>query len=205
MNRLRPADEDRLLAIARGSLAHGLRHGCALDAEPALEAAALGAPGASFVTLRRADATLRGCIGTLEAVRPLARDVAENAYAAAFRDPRFAPLVVAELPDLTLSISILGPYEPIAAGSAEELAARLRPGCDGLVLQQGERRATFLPEVWHSLADPHEFVRALERKAGITSWRTPVEALRYGTTMMGGPAVGAARSGRASEAPSPPR
>ncbi|MEN8160666.1 MAG: AmmeMemoRadiSam system protein A [Myxococcota bacterium] len=187
MSALSPADEMRLLAIAHDSLAHGLRHGRALVVEPAAESEALRAHGASFVSLHRADATLRGCIGSLEAIRPIARDVAENAFGAAFRDPRFAPVASEEVEELHLSISVLGPYEPLAVDSPDVLARELRPGRDGLVLQQGARRATFLPAVWQSLADPLAFVHALEHKAGITSWRTPVEVWRYETLTIEGP------------------
>jgi len=181
MSPLSEVDEARLLAIARGSVAHGLRAGCPLAVDPADESEALAAPGACFVTLRRADGTLRGCIGSIEPSRPLARDVAENAYAAAFRDPRFATVRAGEVYGLSLSISILGPFEPVEARSEDELVARLRPGIDGLVLRQGQRRATFLPAVWEQLPEPRAFVRALEEKAGITSWLPPVEAFRYET------------------------
>jgi AmmeMemoRadiSam system protein A len=180
------AEEHRLLAIARASLAHGLREGRALALDPAAEPSALRAAGASFVTLRTREARLRGCVGSLEPVRPLAEDVAENAFAAAFRDPRFPPVSVHEADALEVSISILGAPEPIHAASAEELAAQLRRGTDGLILCQGRRRATFLPEVWEALPEPREFVRALERKAGITSWQATVEAFRYATTTLGG-------------------
>lgn len=187
MNPLSSADEARLLAIAHESLRHGLEHDAALAVALTQESEALREPGASFVSLHRADATLRGCIGSLEAVRPIAQDVAENAFAAAFRDPRFPPVGSEELGALHLSISVLGPHVPIEAESPEALAHQLRPGHDGLVLQQGPRRATFLPAVWRSLADPLAFVHALEQKAGITSWRTPVEVWRYETTTIEGP------------------
>jgi len=180
------ADEARLLAIAHGSVVHGLRRQRALALDAGVESTALRALGASFVTLRTPDAALRGCVGTLEAVRALAEDVAENAFRAAFHDPRFAPIARDEVESLELSISILGEPERIAVASAEELAARLRSGLDGLILRQGARRATFLPEVWGAIPEPSEFVRALERKAGIASWSAPVEAFRYETTTVGG-------------------
>jgi AmmeMemoRadiSam system protein A len=183
---LAAAEESRLLAIARASLAHGLREGRALALDPDAEPSALRAPGASFVTLRTREARLRGCVGSLEKVRALAEDVAENAFRAGFRDPRFPPVSVHEVETLELSISILGEPEPIHAASAEELAAQLRRGIDGLILRQGPRRATFLPEVWESIPEAREFVRALERKTGIASWQAGVEAFRYGTTTLGG-------------------
>ena len=186
MSPLAPAEAARLLAIAHGSLAEGLRAQRALEIDLAGEPLALREPGATFVTLRTPDAALRGCVGSLEALRPLAEDVAENAYRAAFHDPRFEPVTEDEASRLEVSVSILGVPERLAVSSATELAARLRPGQDGLILRQGARRATFLPEVWTSLPDPREFVRALERKAGIASWTPPVEALRYATTTLGG-------------------
>lgn len=186
MTLLAAAGEIRLLAIARASLAHGLRAGCALALDPDAEPSALRAPGASFVTLRTREARLRGCVGSLEPVRSLAADVAENAFRAAFRDPRFPPVAVHEVDALEVSISILGEPEAILAASADELAAQLRHGIDGLILRQGPRRATFLPEVWESVPEPREFVRALERKAGIASGSAPVEAFRYATTTIGG-------------------
>jgi AmmeMemoRadiSam system protein A len=149
------------------------------------ESLALRAPGASFVTLRTAAAELRGCVGSLEAERALAADVAENAFRAAFRDPRFSPVAREELDALELSIAILGAPERIPAASAEELAGALAIGRDGLILRQGKRGATFLPEVWETLPEPREFVRALERKAGIESWSAPVEAFRYATLTLG--------------------
>jgi AmmeMemoRadiSam system protein A len=186
VNALAAADEARLLEIARASVAHGLRRGHALPLDAAVEAPALREPGASFVTLRTARAELRGCVGSLEAERALAADVAENAFRAAFRDPRFAPVARDELEALELSIAILGLPERIEVASAEALAAALVGGRDGVILRQGKRRATFLPEVWASLPDPHEFVRALERKAGIASWGAGVEAFRYAVRTLGG-------------------
>lgn len=186
MTALAPAEEARLLEIARASLAHGLREGSALALDAGEEPPALRALGASFVTLRTAEAALRGCVGTLEPVHALARDVAENAFRAAFHDPRFAPLAAPELAGLELSISILGAAERIHAASREELAAQLESGRDGLILLQAGRRATFLPEVWESIPEAREFVRELERKAGIASWDVPIEAFRYATTTIGG-------------------
>jgi AmmeMemoRadiSam system protein A len=181
------ADAARLLEIARASLAHGLAHDCALPLDPAAESPALRAPGASFVTLRTAEQALRGCIGTLEPTHPLALDVAENAYRAGFRDPRFEPLRAAEAARVALHVSLLHAPERLTARSEAELIAQLRPGRDGLVLRLGARRATFLPEVWHELPSPAEFVRALQRKAGIPpgSWSEELEALRYTATAIG--------------------
>jgi len=186
MSGLAPGEAARLLAIARASLAHGLRVQRALEIDLAAEPVALRVPGASFVTLRTPDAVLRGCVGSLEWLRALAVDVAENAFRAAFEDPRFEPVRACEADQLELSVSILGAPERLEASSAETLAMQLRPGRDGLILRQGTQRATFLPDVWASFPEAREFVRALERKAGIASWGASVEVFRYATTTFGG-------------------
>lgn len=127
-------------------------------------AATLRRLGASFVTLER-DGALRGCIGTLEPIRPLYRDVARNAQRAT-ADPRLPRVTAREWPQLRVSVSVLGISEPLPAASLEELLARLRPKVDGLTLAEGERRSTFLPTVWHKLPRPEDFVAALLRKGG---------------------------------------
>ena len=167
---------DVLLALARGAIAGRL--GVSTDAAPAH--AALAAHGATFVTLRL-EGELRGCIGTLEAHRPLGDDVRANAVAAAFRDPRFAPLPVHELAAVAIEVSVLSPSEPIDARSERDALARLRPGVDGVVLARGSRRATFLPQVWDELRDPRDFLAALKHKAGLPPdfWDAQVTLARY--------------------------
>lgn len=126
----------------------------------------LSEPGACFVTLVR-DGTLRGCVGSLEVRRPLVDDVEANACAAAFEDRRFPPLGRDELAATRVEVSVLGPLTEVHASCEEELARQLVPGEDGLVLVVGDRRATFLPQVWTSLGTPHAFVEHLRRKAGL--------------------------------------
>ena len=171
-----------LLKVAADSIAHGLTRGRALEVTPADFPAELQAPRASFVTLTLDDA-LRGCIGTLDARRPLARDVADNAYAAAFRDPRFAPLRPSEWERLHIHISVLSPPEPLNFSSEDELLAQLMPGIDGLILEEGVHHGTFLPSVWESLPDPRDFVIHLKRKAGLAPdyWSPTLRAKRYTT------------------------
>lgn len=155
-----------MLAVARESLESGLRDG---------HGAIVSVPGfppklresrACFVTLER-EGKLRGCIGSLEAFRPLIVDVADRAYAAGFGDPRFEPLRREELEDLTIKISVLSPLEPFPVDDEDDLVARVRPGVDGLVVQEGARRGTLLPSVWESLSDPRTFVRHVKLKAGL--------------------------------------
>lgn len=173
-----------LLVVARASVEYGFRDGgthAPLPVDPARHPAPLRRTASSFVTLRHRDGALRGCIGELEARRSLVESVAANASSAAFRDPRFEPIAEGELRDLETHISVLGPLEPLEFRSVEELTATLRPRVDGLVLDDGQRRATFLPAVWASLPDPAQFVSELERKAGFAAGRWPgaVRASRY--------------------------
>jgi len=169
-----------LLATARASLAHGVEHGRALPVDAADYPPALQALGASFVTLRIAG-DLRGCIGSCEAVRPLIEDVSHNAYAAGFMDPRFPSLGQHELAGLHIHISILGPLEPLACASAEELLSRVRPGVDGLLLEEGRHRGTLLPAVWEALPEPVDFLRHLRLKAGLPAkyWSPGLRVFRY--------------------------
>lgn len=140
----------------------------------------LGAPAATFVTLTL-DGRLRGCIGSLEARRSLREDLADNARAAAFGDPRFPALTSEELEDLEVEVSVLSAPEPIECRSEAELLEILRPGIDGVVLECGARRSTFLPQVWESLPDPVNFLGALKKKAGLALkyWDDEIRFSRY--------------------------
>jgi len=136
--------------------------------------------GASFVTLTRRGA-LRGCIGTLSAYRPLGEDVAENAQAAAFRDPRFPPLLAGEFADTRVEVSVLGAATPLPVTDEAEACAKLRPGIDGVILEHHGRRATFLPQVWEQLPDPALFLAQLKLKAGLPAdfWAADLHVQRY--------------------------
>ena len=171
-----------LLNLARESIVHGLKTGKPLKINLDEYAPELTVPRATFVTLERRQ-QLRGCIGMLEAVRPLAEDVAENAFAAAFCDRRFLPLADDELADLELHISILSPAEEMTFGSESELIAQLRPNIDGLIIKEGGHRATFLPSVWESLSVPKQFLQQLKLKAGLPAsyWSDTFRAYRYTT------------------------
>jgi len=168
-----------VLLVARSAIAARL----GLSAPEPANHATLRQRCATFVTLRHAG-ELRGCIGSVQAFRPLAEDVRANAIAAAFHDPRFAPLAAAELAATTIEVSLLSASERIEAAHEEELLARVRPGVDGLILEWGRRRATLLPQVWEQLADPHEFLAALKRKAGLSEdfWSAAVSVSRYEVT-----------------------
>jgi uncharacterized protein len=178
-----PLDLRRILiGVAFTSIRHGLDHGRPLEVRSADYGEALQAQRATFVTLNR-QGELRGCIGHLEPQQSLVADVAENAFAAAFRDPRFPPLELPELEGLELHISILSPAEPLTFTSEESLLQQLRPGVDGLILQDGYRRGTFLPSVWEQLPEPRDFLEHLKLKAGLPRghWSSRLQVARYET------------------------
>lgn len=168
-----------VLTLARSAIAEELGLG-KLDT---VSHASLEHPSATFVTLRQG-IQLRGCVGSVRRKRALHDDVRLNAVAAAFRDPRFAPLDACELPHISLEVSLLSPEERIAVTSEQELIARLRPGIDGLMLEYGYHRATLLPQVWQQLQDPGEFLAALKLKAGLRGdfWSPAMIVNRYEAT-----------------------
>jgi hypothetical protein len=184
---LDPDARRRLIATAWRSIRHGLDRGAPWRPDPDDFPPALRAPGAAFVTLHRAGA-LRGCIGHLAACQPLVMDVADNAYAAAFRDPRFERLEPWELTGLELDCSVLTPAQPMTFADEADLLRQLRPGIDGLILEDGAARGTFLPSVWESLPAPAQFLAELKRKAGLPRrhWSPTLTVARYHTESFGG-------------------
>lgn len=195
------ADAAALLSVAAAAIAHGLDRGEPPPLRLADYPDELQRPGASFVTLTRGH-ELRGCIGSLEPHRALAQDLSANAYAAAFRDPRFPPLAETELAWLDLEIAVLNPLEALPCSSARELTTQLRPLVDGLVLEAGAgRRATFLPKVWEALPEPEDFLRELWRKAGLAPgyWSGSLRFSRYTTRVIQG-TYADARAGAAQRA-----
>lgn len=165
-----------LTKLARGAIAREL----GLPAPAYAAAPFLDEPGASFVTLHKGGA-LRGCIGSLRAQRPLGEDVAHNARAAAFADPRFAPLARSEFDAIRIEVSLLTEPVPLEAPGERELLALLRPHVDGVVLEFGEQRSTFLPQVWQTLPDARRFLAQLKRKAGLPAdfWSERMRIWRY--------------------------
>jgi AmmeMemoRadiSam system protein A len=166
---------ERLIAIARDAIGSEGEFQC-----PRWEEAWLREIAASFVTLKL-HGDLRGCIGTVDAHRPLGDDVALNARAAAYRDPRFAPVSRLERDDLQIEVSVLSPRERIAVASEADAISKLRPGVDGVYLEYEHARSTFLPQVWESVPDPVDFLAELRRKAGLPArfWHPAMKLSRY--------------------------
>ncbi|TNF79395.1 MAG: AmmeMemoRadiSam system protein A [Gammaproteobacteria bacterium] len=170
-----------LLGVARDSITCAVRSGRPSPIQPHGMPESLSRHRACFVTLYQTGLHLRGCIGSLEAARPLIEEVAETACSAALHDPRFHPVREEELHALSIEISVLSPLTAIDAHSEQRLIDNLQPGIDGLVLDFGDRRATFLPKLWEQLPEPIDFVEALKQKAGLPAdfWSDDVRAYRY--------------------------
>lgn len=165
-----------LLRVARAAITSRFGRGPRNDeTEPWLEE-----PGACFVTLT-INNVLRGCVGSLAPYRSLRDDVWQNAQSAAFHDPRFLPLSDQELAKVRVEVSLLSPIVPLQFCDESDAVAQIRPGMDGVVLEYGRNRGTFLPQVWEQLPTPREFFRHLKIKAGLPSdfWADGVLVSRY--------------------------
>lgn len=178
---LQDAHGKLLLQIARAAISNVLGQAVALP-EPAAgdTADVLQASGASFVTLNQ-QGQLRGCIGSLQAHRPLIADVQANAIAAALHDPRFAPLTLSELDITTIEVSVLSAMQPLPFASEADALAQLRPGVDGVVFEFQHYRSTFLPQVWEQLPSARQFMAHLKHKAGLAPnfWQPGIRLQRY--------------------------
>jgi hypothetical protein len=177
---LETAQGRTLLAIARNAITKKLGLPIQTSNAGLEQAAWLNEPGATFVTLMQ-NGNLRGCIGSLEAHRTVGGDVTQNALAAAFRDPRFAPLTAQEFANTRIEVSLLSPQQEIRFTDEADALAQLRPDVDGVVFEHGSHRSTFLPQVWEQLPAPERFMSQLKRKAGLpdTFWSPEVRLYRY--------------------------
>lgn len=180
-SKLTQEEQQALLSLARQALQAAVN----VQPSPHLDYSSLplvfAEPGATFVTLTRFG-QLRGCIGALEPYQPLAADVCEHAAAAALQDYRFRPVQLEELPDIRIEISRLTTPSPVSYLDPQDLLRQLRPGLDGVVLREGFRRATFLPQVWEKIPDSEEFLSHLCNKMGALPdlWRKKkLEVLVY--------------------------
>lgn len=177
---LNKENQKLLVQVARDSIEYGLEHGQKMSVDINDFPPELSPVRATFVTLK-INNQLRGCIGTLTAHSPLVIDIADNAFSAAFKDPRFPPVTRDEFDSLQYHISILAEPEPMTIKNEKDLLKQLRPGVDGIVLHEGTRRSTFLPSVWDSLKEPDSFIQNLKVKAGLPKnyWSKSIHFERY--------------------------
>ncbi len=172
-----PETGQTLIAIARGAIARQLNPDTRFNVP---DADWLQAKRASYVTLLH-DGRLRGRTGTLEAQRTLAEDVMANAVAAACKDPRFKPLGRDEFANTRIEVCVLSALESLQTTDEAATLAQLRPGTDGVVLEYGCHRSSFLPEMWDHSADAAEFLARLKYQAGLPPdfWSPEVRIGRY--------------------------
>jgi len=185
MNNYNSEEKQILLKIADEAIKFGLEKHRVLPIKLEDYPEKLRINGASFVTLE-INKQLRGCIGTLEAYQPLIQDIAQNAYSAAFDDPRFLPLTAEEYSKLAIHISILSQPTQMSFTSEEDLLKQICPGIDGLILSDCGCRGTFLPSVWESLPQPESFLQHLKLKAGLPEdhWSKTLKVERYTVEMV---------------------
>ncbi len=162
---LTPEERSQMLKLAREALQDAVRGKPLGRLDLASYPERLREQGATFVTLTR-HGDLRGCVGALEPYQPLAEDVREHAVAAGMQDFRFPPVEPDELPEIEIEVSRLTQPKDLAYETPQELLTRLRPHVDGVILRDGFRRATFLPQVWEKIPDPAEFLSHLCLKMG---------------------------------------
>jgi AmmeMemoRadiSam system protein A len=175
-------NKEILLNLASETISEGLKAGLKPNIDTADYDLPLQEHKACFVTLYLKN-SLRGCIGTLEAQQALVNAVVDASHSAAFQDPRFSPLSADEFHALETSISVLSIPKTIHVTDESELLTQLRPGIDGLILEEGSQRGTFLPSVWAQLPEPVDFLAQLKRKAGLPAnyWSPSIVVSRYTT------------------------
>ena len=178
--RFGPEHRKKLLEVAVRALLSTARKGKAPEIDLATFPAPLQTIAPAFVTLNL-ESRLRGCIGSLAPYQPLARDVLVNAVKAGFKDPRFKPVTEDEIQQAEIEIAVLSHPAPMIFADEANLRSQLRPGEDGLILQDGNRRGTFLPKVWDSLDSPEAFLNGLKVKAGLARdhWSDSILISRY--------------------------
>jgi uncharacterized protein len=161
-----------LLDLARKAIEDAVSGKPLEPLEVTIQSPCLQEPGATFVTLRR-KGELRGCIGALEAYQSLVEDVREHALAAALHDYRFSPVTPEELAEISIEISRLTPPQKLEYQNCDELEQFLACRQEGVILMDGTRRATFLPQVWEKLPSPAVFLNHLCMKMGLSAdaWR----------------------------------
>lgn len=171
---------NKLLLLAWESIAQGLKTGKPLRINLDDYPEEFRERQACFVSLKQKQ-LLRGCVGSIEPIRPLGEDVVENAFAAAFCDRHFMPLGDNELESTQINILILSPLELMQCNSQLELTLQLRPHVDGLLIREGSHHANLLPTAWDTFRTPLDFVNHLKQQAGLplTYWSKNTQIYRY--------------------------
>ena len=169
----RKGKEDAYITLARQSMNAYVREGKVIPVPKGLPDEMTKTRAGAFVSIHRADGSLRGCIGTIMAVQDnIAEEIIENAISASTRDPRFMPIRENELEDLVISVDILSPAEPISS------MAELDPKKYGVIVSKGRRRGLLLPNL-EGVNSIEEQVAIAKQKAGIDILDMDVELERF--------------------------
>ncbi len=180
MENILQANQESLLRVAAQSIVTGFERGRPLRLRETRYPEELRQKGATFVNIYY-DGVLRGSAGSGEPTRSILKDIAENAYAAAFSDFRFIPLNEEEIKKAEITISVLTRPMPIRFENEKELLAKIKPKQDGLILRERSNKALFLPQVWETFSSPEEFLGYLKQKAGLPMdyWSPTVKVYRF--------------------------
>ncbi len=162
---------DILISLAKAAILVSLNQPDTFDLEHALKTyPALQENAAVFITINKgSNEELRGCIGSLQAYRPMYKDIIANAQSAALRDPRFKPLTMDEFKDVKVEVSILSKPTILKYDDVKDLKSKITPLKDGIILKYQDKQATYLPEVWEDLPLFENFFSSLCQKANLTS------------------------------------
>ncbi|MBP9695138.1 MAG: AmmeMemoRadiSam system protein A [Candidatus Magasanikbacteria bacterium] len=179
-------DKNFLLSLARKALEKFLFSGIELEiSDKEIISETLNRNLATFVTIRNHKTnTLRGCVGHLEPVLPLYKDVIANAISAATADNRFDPVSYTELPDLRIEISVLSPFTYQGNFSDKKILGNVDYGTGVYITDNQGHSATYLPDVWEELPDKSDFFDSICEKAGLTKdfWKKmPLRVYTYST------------------------
>ena len=160
----------RLIQVARRTIAAKL--GTLDEADKVIPDNDLADPAfrekrGTFVTLKL-KGQLRGCMGCLTPSETILEGIQRNAINSAFNDPRFPTLTSIELDQTEIDISILTSPRELEYTDPNDLLEKLRPNIDGVLINKGMARATFLPQVWEQLPGTEDFLAHLCRKAGLS-------------------------------------
>lgn len=177
-----------MLLLAWESIAHGLKTGKPLSIDVDDYPIELAEPKPCFVLLKQKQA-VRGCVGSIEPIRPLGEDLVENAFAAAFCDRHFMPLSDNELDQTQINILLISPLQALSCDSQMTLIEQLQPRVDGLLIRDGSHHASLLPAAWETFKTPMEFVNQLKRQAGLpmTYWSKNTQIFRFSTETIASP------------------
>ena len=162
---------DIVIALAKAAILVALNQPEDFDLESALKTyPGLEKNGAVFITINtKPNEQLRGCRGSLQAYRPLYKDIISNAQSAALHDSRFTPLTLEELNHIKIKVAILSEPKKLMYSDVKDLESKVLPLQDGIILKHDGKHATYLPHVWEQYPKFDDFFSNLCLKANLAN------------------------------------